>query len=131
MTTRHNAIIWIDGREAKVFYLKEIDFDHMVLDPHNPTCHIRQTAPSIRGGEAPLEDAFLKRVAEAVAEARGILITGPASEKSELVTHITRNHPAISRRIVGVETIENPSDGALVAVARICFKAEDRLDPKI
>jgi hypothetical protein len=32
--------------------------------------------------------------------------------------------------IVGVETVDHPSDGQLVAYARRCFKAEDRMLPQ-
>jgi len=35
------------------------------------------------------------------------------SAKSELARHLMRHHPEVAARIVGVETVDHPSDGAL------------------
>jgi hypothetical protein len=44
---------------------------------------------------------------------------------------VARRHSDIAHRVVGVETINHPSDGALIAVARLYFKAENRSRPRI
>jgi len=131
MTSRYHAIVWIDHLEAKVFHFEATDVDRVILHPHNPTRHIHNSSHSIGSGKAPLNHGFFEHVSEAIADAKTILITGPASAKSELSAHMTRHHPEIAGRIVGVETIDHPSDGALVAVARLYFKAEDCLRPQI
>jgi len=69
------------------------------------------------GCRSLLDDDFFERVAGANA----ILITGPDGAKSELAAHLTRHHPKAAGCIVGVETIDHPSDGALAAVARLHF----------
>lgn len=56
-----------------------------------------------------------------------ILITGPAGAKTELVTYIKRTHPNVATRSSGVETLDHPTDGALLAHARTFFKADDRM----
>jgi stalled ribosome rescue protein Dom34 len=131
MTSPYQAIVWIDHREAKVFHFNATDVDRLILHPHNPTRHLHHKANSIGNGDAPLDHEFFERVWEAVADAKAILITGPANAKSELAAYVARHHPDIPHQIVGVETINHPSDGALVAVARLYFKAEDRLRPQI
>jgi stalled ribosome rescue protein Dom34 len=131
MATHYHAIVWIDHREAKVFHFNAIEVDRMILHPHNPTRHIHHKANAMGSDDAPLDHEFFEQVTEAIADATAILITGPASAKSELAAHVARHHPDIARCIVGVETIDHPSDGALVAVARLYFKAEDRLRPQI
>ena len=131
MASDYHAIVWIDHREAKVFHFNATEVDRMILHPHNPTRHIHHKAYAIGSGDAPPDHEFFERVAEAIADAKAILITGPASAKSELAAHVRRHHPDIARCVVGVETIDHPSDGALVAVARLYFKAADRLRPQI
>lgn len=131
MTAHYHAIVWIDHREAKIFHFNMTEVDRMILHPHDPSRHIHHKANAIGDGNAPLDREFFEQVAEAIADAKAILITGPASAKSELAAHIARRHPDLARGVVGVETIDHPSDGALVAVARIYFKAEDRLQPQI
>jgi stalled ribosome rescue protein Dom34 len=131
MASHYHAIVWIDHREAKVFHFNATEVDRMILHPHNPTRHIHRKANAIGSGDAPLDREFFEQVAEAIADAQAILITGPASAKSELAAHVARHHPDIARCVVGVETIDHPSDGALIAVSRLYFKAEDRLRPQI
>jgi stalled ribosome rescue protein Dom34 len=131
MASQYHAIVWIDHREAKVFHFNATDVDRMILHPHNPTCHIHHKANALGGGDAPLDQEFFERVTEVIADAAAILITGPASAKSELAAHVARRLPDIARRVVGIETINHPSDGALIAVARLYFTAEDRSRPQI
>ena len=131
MASHYHAIVWIDHREAKVFHFNATEVDRMILHPHNPTRHIHHKANAIGSGDALLDQEFFERVTEAIADATAILITGPTSAKSELAAHVARHHPDIARCVVGVETIDHPSDGALIAVARLYFKAEDRSRPQI
>ncbi len=126
MGSHYHAIVWIDHREAKVFHFNATEVDRMILHPHNPTRHIHHKANANGSGDALLDHEFFERVTEAIADAKAILITGPASAKSELAAHVARRHPDIARCVVGVETIDHPSDGALIAVARLYFKSEDR-----
>ena len=63
-------------------------------------------------------------------ERRSLSLVLPAKNRSWLrISRAITKHSVAA--LSAIETIEHPSDGALVAVARICFKAEDRLDPKI
>jgi hypothetical protein len=48
----------------------------------------------------------------------------------ELVKHIHYHDPKIMNAIVGVETVDHPSDAQLVAHARKYFKSEDRMQPQ-
>jgi hypothetical protein len=47
-----------------------------------------------------------------------------------LVKHIGEHDPQLAKKIVGVESIDHPSDAQLVAHARKYFKAEDRMLPQ-
>jgi stalled ribosome rescue protein Dom34 len=82
-------------------------------------------------GHAAEDHAFLHAVAESVAEAGAILITGPANAKTELVKHIHRHDPKIMNAITAVETVDHPSDRALVAYARKYFTTADRMNPQV
>ena len=127
MTAHHHAIVWIDHREAKVFHLNTTEVDRMILHPHRPTRHIHRNATSVGGCTSLLDDDFL----ENASEAKAILIGGPDSAKSELAAHLTRHHPEVAARIVGVETVNHPSDGAFAAVARLHFNTKDNSRPQI
>jgi stalled ribosome rescue protein Dom34 len=131
MTTHHNhAVIWIDHHEARVFHFSPSDVERLVLHPDNPTRHIHHKANSIGSGHAAEDQHFLHAAAEAIADAGAVLITGPANAKNELVKHIDQHDHELMKKIVGVETVDHPSDAQLVAHARHYFKAEDRMLPQ-
>jgi hypothetical protein len=126
----YHAVIWIDHHEARVFHFSPTDVERLVLHPDHPTRHIHHKANSIGSGHAVEDHAFLQGVAQSIADAGAVLITGPANAKTELVKHIHQHDPKLMKAIVGVETVDHPSDGELVAYARKYFKIEDRMQPQ-
>jgi stalled ribosome rescue protein Dom34 len=127
----YHAVVWIDHHEARIYHFNPSEVDKLVLHPHNPTRHIHHKANSIGSGHAAEDHAFLQAVADSVAGARAILITGPANAKTELVKHIHRHAPEMMNAIAAVETVDHPSDAALVAHARKYFQAADRMNPQM
>src|SRR6202040_2252507 len=125
----YHAAIWIDHREARVFHFSPTDVETLVLHPDHPTRHIHHKANSIGSGHASTSPDYLQEVAESVADAGAVLITGPANAKTELVEHIRVHDPQLTKLIVGVETVDHPSDPQLVAHAKKYFMAADRLGP--
>jgi stalled ribosome rescue protein Dom34 len=103
------------------------DVDHTTVRSSHPDQHIHHKANSGDSGHAPVDSEFFKRVAQAIAQAGAILITGPANAKTELVAYIKKAQPQLAERISGVEALDHLSDGALVAFARSFFKADDRM----
>jgi stalled ribosome rescue protein Dom34 len=130
MTSHYHALVWIDHREAKVFQFNATEVDRAIVRSTHPDQHIHHKANAGDSGHAPVDQEFLKRVAQALSHAGAILITGPANAKTELVSYIKRVQPQLAKRISGVETLDHPTDGALVALARTFFKADDRMHPQ-
>jgi stalled ribosome rescue protein Dom34 len=129
-TPHYHAVIWIDHHEARVFHFNPTDIDRLILHPDHPTRHIHHKANSIGSGHASENHEYLEAVAQSVTDAGAILIAGPANEKSELVKHIHLHDPKLVSLIAGVETLDHPTDGQLVAFARQYFKAADRMEPR-
>src|SRR5579871_5691190 len=117
----YHAVIWVDHREARVFHFTPTDVERLVLHPDHPTRHIHHKANSIGSGHAAEDHAYLQAVAESIADAGAVLIAGPANEKTELARHIREHNPKLAGAIAGVETVDHPSDGQLVAHARKHF----------
>jgi stalled ribosome rescue protein Dom34 len=131
MTTHHyHAVVWIDHHEARVFHFSPTEVDRLVLHPDRPTRHIHHKANSIGSGHAAEDHDFLHATAQSIADAGAVLITGPANAKAELVKHIQQHDPRLMKIILGVETVDHPSDGQLVAFARKYFKVEDLMLPQ-
>ena len=131
MTNHAHAIVWIDHREARIFHFNRIESEKLVVRPHNPTTHIHHKANSVGSGHASEDQAYFHAVTQAIKDAQFILIVGPAGAKTELVKHVHRHDPAVVEKIVGIETVDHPSDGALVDHGRLYFKAADLMTPQM
>jgi stalled ribosome rescue protein Dom34 len=130
MSSHYHVVVWIDHREAKVFKFSATDVDHTTVRSSHPDEHIHHKANSGDSGHAPVDNEFFKRVVQGIAQAGAILITGPANAKTELVAYIKQAQPHLAERISGIEALDHPSDGALLALARSFFKADDRMRPQ-
>jgi stalled ribosome rescue protein Dom34 len=132
MSTNHfHAVIWIDHHEARIFHFNATDVDYLMLHPENPTMHIHHKANTVGSGHETLDEKFLHEVAHAVADAGAILVAGPGTAKTELVNHIKRRDPKVMKSVLGVETVDHPSDAQLVAHARKFFKSADSKQPQL
>lgn len=127
----YHALVWIDHQEAKVFHFNAVEAEREVVKSHHPHQHLHHKANARGSGHAPVEKDFLKRVAATLAPAGAILITGPGSAKTELATYIESEEASLAKRISGVETLDHPTDGALVALGRKFFRADDRMHSQI
>ena len=125
--TKHTAV-WIDHKEAKIFHVDAAEVEHTTVKA--PAHHIHNKHP--RSGEEAKEhpnDAkhFFDDVARALVGQDEILIVGPAKAKLEFIRHLHTHQHAIEPKIVGVETVDHPTDGQLVAFAKKYFVAADRM----
>lgn len=126
MGYRH-AAVWIDHQEARIFRIEPTSFDAAELEA--PTHHLHKHP---RGAEEPTEhpdDAkrFFHDVTRALEEADEILIVGPSTAKLQLIKYVSKTVPALEPRIVGVETVDHPTDRQFAAYARKYFEAADRM----
>jgi len=107
-----------------------LEANRLVLHPEHPPSHSPQGQQhwewACGGGPR-----FLSTRGDAVADAGAVLITGPANAKTELVKHIQHHAGALSARIVGVATLDHPTDNETLAMARSYFKADHQMPPRI
>jgi stalled ribosome rescue protein Dom34 len=132
MTHQHfHAVIWIDHHEARIFHFNAIDVEHHTLHPNGPPMHVHHKRKTIGSGHETLDQSFLHEISTAVANAGEVLIVGPGTAKAELVNHITQHDPKLKEKVLGVETVDHPTDGQIVAYARKFFKSADRMTPQL
>ena len=124
-----HALVWIDHHEAKIYrFDSEVSqATHSVIrDEHSPQ-HLHHKANSIGSGHVPVNHEYLEKVAASISDAQAMLIVGPSSAKHEFYKHIEQHHAALLNRIVGVETLDHPGDGPLLAHAAQSFRAAARM----
>jgi stalled ribosome rescue protein Dom34 len=131
MSTHYHAVVWIDHHQARViqFNLEEAQ-ERTLHAPHTPH-HLHAKAGSPSGTHLRGEDSYYHEVAEALAPAHEVLITGPSSAKRELVEYLKKHKPQLLAHVDAVETVDKVTDAELIAVARRHFRAADRMNPQL
>lgn len=132
--SHYHAVVWIDHREAHVMHISPDEIESSIVHPANPHVHLHNKRGADKGGtvgsgRAPEDQGFYHEVVEALKGAQEILIVGPASAKLNLVKHIHNHDKQMIDKVVGVETVDHPSDAQLVVYARKYFAAADRMRP--
>ncbi|MGB8819208.1 MAG: translational machinery protein [Rhizobiaceae bacterium] len=124
--TQH-AVVWIDHRQARVFFLTRDTADEITLDTSKTFDQAHKHAGTREGNRTPTDDDFLHEVVEALKPAQEWLIIGPGIAKEELAKHVKHHDHLLADRIIAVEPADHPTDGQIVAMARKFFKAADRM----
>ena len=125
--SHYHALVWIDHVEAHVMHISPDDVEKSVIHPNSPHHKLHSKVGTLGPGRAPEDHDYYHRVALALDGASEILIVGPAQAKLQLLKHIHAHDAALVNKVVGVETVDHPSDGQLVAYARKYFLAKDQM----
>jgi stalled ribosome rescue protein Dom34 len=126
MPTQH-AVVWLDHRAAKVFFLDRDDAHELKISATNPVDQVHKHAGTREGGRIEMDVDLMNNIVKALEPAAEWLITGPGSAKDELAKHVKNHHHVLASRIIGVESADHPTDGQIVALARRYFRAADRM----
>ena len=126
-----HAVVWIDHREARIFHFNRDDIEWQVVHAERPDVHVHHKAGVVGSGKTSADLPFLDSVAEALTSAGEVLVVGPSAAKLDLVRCIERRHHELREKLVGVETVDHPTDPQLVAHARCYFAAADRMRPQL
>ena len=129
--SHYHAVVWIDHHEARIFQFNEDEADKEVVHPKHPVRHRHHRAGSSSSWRAKGDDELYGEVAKALGGVGEILVTGPANAKLGLVKYLHGHAAGVADKVIGVETVDHPSDGQLLAYARNYFKAADRMLPQI
>jgi stalled ribosome rescue protein Dom34 len=125
MATYPHAAVWLDHAEAKLFRIGPETFEMTTVAA--PQHHIRRHASRTREVHHPADDQqFFRAVTDALQSAREILVLGPGNAKLELMKYVQKHAPGLEAKIVGVQTIDHPTDREIVAFARSYLLAVDR-----
>lgn len=115
------TVVWIDHQEARIFGLAGEAPEHAsVLAPEQ---HVHRHP---KGGTAESHhphdpQRFFHDVAAALEGAGRVLVVGPSTAKLQFIRYVAEHHRALEAKIIGVETVDHPTDGQLVAYAKHYF----------
>jgi stalled ribosome rescue protein Dom34 len=116
-----NVAVWIDHKEARICRVFPGMADEAVIAAPHHVHHKHPRGPE--GVKEHPEDAkrFFHEVAQSLKTSTAILLLGPSTAKLELLKHLQEHHHDLAPKVVGVETVDHPTDGQLLAHAKAYF----------
>ena len=115
-----HAVLWIDHHSAQVLQFDAEQVQAQQVHAH--THHTRQHRSDVR-----TEHEFFGEVCDKLAGIDKVVVTGGHTAQADFRHHVDKHRPALSPRIAGWETVDHPSEGQLLALARRFFVKHDAL----
>ena len=131
MPHHFHAVVSIDHAEAIVFEFAGGDVTEHRIKAADRQGNIHHKAGSSGSGHAHDSKAYLTAITDMLMPSQEILIVGHGNAKDELASFIRDHVPALAPRILGVETVDQPSKGEILALARKFFEAKDLMTPQL
>ena len=125
--SHYHAIVWLDHSAAHVMHISPDDVEKSVVHPAKPHTHLHAKSGVVGSGRQAEDKSYYHAIVEALKGAQEILVVGPAQAKLQLIKHIHAHDHDMANKVVGVETVDHPSDAQLVTYARKYFEAKDRM----
>jgi stalled ribosome rescue protein Dom34 len=126
MSSNRHVAVWIDHQEARIFHVDDATIDETTV--RAPAHHVhRHPKPTAEHNHPDDAHHFFQAVARALEGAERVLVVGPSTAKLQFIRYAHKHDPKLEPRIVGVETVDHPTDGQLVAYAKRYFVADDRM----
>jgi hypothetical protein len=119
--SRHPTAVWIDHHEARIFRAEAGKFDDSTVRKPHQQVH-RFPNGAVEPQHSDCMHGFFQDLARALEGDEPILLVGPSNTaKLQFLRHLHRHEQALEPKVAGIETVEHPADGQLVAYARRYF----------
>ena len=126
--SHYHAVVWLDHKEAHVMHIAPDDIEKSIIHPSGAhQKHLHGKGGVVGSGRAVEDKAYYHAIATALHGATEILVMGPAQAKLALIKHIHAHDKDLVEKIIGVETVDHPTDGQVVAYACKYFAAKDQM----
>ena len=131
MAHHFHAVVSIDHAEATVFEFAENDVTEHRIKAAGRQGNIHHKAGSVGSAHAHDSKAYLTEVVGALKPSHEILIVGHGTAKDELASFIRDHAPLLVPCIMGIEAMDQPTKGEILAFARKFFEAKDLTTPQL
>jgi hypothetical protein len=117
-------IVWIDSCEAKVFKRDGANETLAHVRTHGAK-HPAQAHGKHNDSHHPEAIALFKEMIPTFREASEVLLMGPGEAKVHFQKYLKEHDASAAKKIVGVETVDHPTDAQIHAIARKFFARAD------
>lgn len=127
MTSNRHVAVWIDHHEASIFHVDGDLPDEQVIQAPVRHVHRHPKGPTAEHNHPDDMHHFFESVSRELRDAERVLVVGPSTAKLQFIRYAHKHDAALEPRIVGVETVDHPTDKQLVAYARRYFASDERM----
>jgi stalled ribosome rescue protein Dom34 len=113
----NRVVVLLDSHSARLFHLGAGAPESLRMG--HPDHH---THRADKGDNA--SHAFYEQVANHLKDATEVFVLGHGLAKTHFKTHLESHHPSLAAKVIGYETVDNPTDGQVVALAKLHFKPD-------
>jgi stalled ribosome rescue protein Dom34 len=121
MTSNRHVLVWIDHHEARIFHVSADGLDERTIQAPTHHVHRHPKGPTPEHHHPDDQHHFFQAVARQLQGAESILVVGPSTAKLQFIRYAHRHDATLEPHIVGVETVDHPTDSQLVAYAKLYF----------
>jgi len=125
MTSGPGTIVWIDQHEARIFDVAEGAFDETKVRASGRHVHRHPKGGTAEHNHPDDAQHFFHDVAAALEGATQILVVGPSTAKLHFLRFLHQHAAKLEAKVVGIETVDHPTDGQLVAHGKRHFGVPD------
>jgi stalled ribosome rescue protein Dom34 len=115
-----HAVVELDHSQAQV-----LQFDAEHVQAQKVKAHSHYTKQ--HGSQVRSEHEFFGLVCDALDGIAEVLVAGSKTALADFKHYADKHRPQTAQRIVGYETVDHPTEGQLVALARQYFLRYDRM----
>jgi stalled ribosome rescue protein Dom34 len=114
----------MDHQCARVFRLDGGSVEARRVDRHDPSHHHQHPKDD---GTEKTAGPFYESIARALAPATELLLTGPGLMKKHFSHFLESRYPRLAEKVVGVKTVDHPTDNQIAAMGKQYFRNLHRL----
>lgn len=124
----NHVVVWLDHSEAHIIaFNREAAEAATIVHSSKHNVHQHQRGDRSNLGKAVADPEFYEDIITRIKAIPEWLIVGPAKAKLDFSKHLTNRHQNLVDHLIGLETVDHPSDGQLLAFAKKYFVAADRM----
>jgi len=123
--SNRQSAVWIDHQEAHIFRVSAEAFaQSIVRAPQHVPRHPKRQAPAHNHPDD--EQRFFHEVAQSLGGSDEVLVLGPSTAKLHFRDYVLGHASTLKFRVVGVETVDHPTDNQVAAYVRHYFLSANK-----
>ena len=121
----HHAVLLIDHHKAELLQFDAQQMQTQKFKSHS--LHHRLQGGHRPGGEVRTDHEFFGEVCDALAGMPKVLVAGGHTSQADFRHYVEKHRPHLTKQIVAWDTVDHPSEGQLLALAKKHFDKLDKM----